>query len=444
MKINNSIIELVVSDLLSNNKNKLAFELLDFYYSKCKTIQDFELIGKLSLKNYYYSLSIKCAETVYSLSKTSEELYISRINLAKAYLSANYPEKALFYNYINLTLKPNDFESIVSYAAALKFNGQRYESEEIIDKLYTTDLTDEQKYALEITQTNKQLRQGNIGKGIELFLRDDREKVTTFDLLGMKKWNGVIQPNRKIYVYDQGGYGDGIINIRFFEYLKKYGMKPILFSLLERKDIYDVYINSGIDVETETFLIDTTATWANLLELPIDLDLKEDQLWYGSYIKFKNNNIKLKSKKFKIGIKCNGNKYFAQDIYRSIPIEEMIGIMPNNAEIYLFDQEKTHNLTINLKDKLNTWNETYNYIDQMDLIVSSCTSLVHAAGSIGKNTIVITPITEYYIWTSSRTDNTTPWYGNNLHVIKQIKPRDWSEPLLQAKKLINLYYNKND
>lgn len=444
MNDNLSNIEFIVSDLISNNKNKLAFELLDFYYSKCKSLQDFEFIGKLSLKNYYHSLSVKCAESVYCLAKTSEELYISRINLAKAYLSANYPEKALFYNYINLTLKPSDFESIVSYAAALKFNGQRVESEEIIDKLYTTDLTVEQRHALEITQTNKQLRQGNIAKGIELFLRDDREKVTTFDLMGMKKWNGVIQPNRKIYIYDQGGYGDGIINIRFFKYLKNYGMKPILFSLLERKDIYDLYISSGIEVVTETFMVDNTATWTNLLELPVDLDLTEEQLWYGPYIQYKNYNINLKSKKFKIGIKCNGNQYFAQDIYRSIPIEEMLSIMPKNAEIYLFDQEKTHNLTINLSDKLNNWNDTYNYIDKMDLIVSSCTSLVHAAGSIGKNTIVITPITEYYIWTSSRTNDTTPWYGNNLHVIKQIKPRDWSEPLQQAKQLINLYYNKND
>jgi hypothetical protein len=68
--------------------------------------------------------------------------------------------------------------------------------------------------------------------------------------------------------------------------------------------------------------------------------------------------------------------------------------------------------------------------------------LVHAAGALGKRTIVITPIAEYYTWTSTRTDESTPWYGDNFTVLKQKKPRDWSEPLSRAKELIEIEIRK--
>jgi hypothetical protein len=89
-----------------------------------------------------------------------------------------------------------------------------------------------------------------------------------------------------------------------------------------------------------------------------------------------------------------------------------------------------------MKDKLDTWEDTLDYIDQMDVIVSSCTSIVHASGAIGKTTCVIVPIAEYYVWTSSRRDDHTPWYGDNFYVMKQKKLRSWHEPLQKMNKLV--------
>jgi hypothetical protein len=55
---------------------------------------------------------------------------------------------------------------------------------------------------------------------------------------------------------------------------------------------------------------------------------------------------------------------------------------------------------------------------------------------MGKHTIVVVPIAEYYIWTSTRTNNTTPWYGDNFTVLKQKKVRSWDEPLGEAQKIL--------
>jgi ADP-heptose:LPS heptosyltransferase len=100
-----------------------------------------------------------------------------------------------------------------------------------------------------------------------------------------------------------------------------------------------------------------------------------------------------------------------------------------NADIYYIDKEVGHAGTIDLGPRIESWEDTLDFIDQMDCIVSSCTSLVHAAGAMGKTTFVIVPIAEYYIWSTSRKDTSSPWYGPNFQVHKQTKIRSWHEPL---------------
>jgi ADP-heptose:LPS heptosyltransferase len=217
-------------------------------------------------------------------------------------------------------------------------------------------------------------------------------------------------------------------------------MQPVYYTNLNRPSLNEVLVRNGTEVITSDYLIEKNNPWINLMSLPILLDVKEKDLWHGPYLEPKRNpQNKLKSNKKKIGIKCGGNPYFQQDVFRSIPIDDLLEIIPKNCEVYLFDLENTHERCINLKDKIHGWEDTFDFIDQMDLIVSSCTSIVHAAGSIGKPTVVMTPIPEYYLWTSTRKDDSTPWYGDNFHIARQQKPRDWTAALDHVKSVINNY-----
>jgi ADP-heptose:LPS heptosyltransferase len=114
----------------------------------------------------------------------------------------------------------------------------------------------------------------------------------------------------------------------------------------------------------------------------------------------------------------------------------MLASLPKEASVYYIDTDKEYEGTISLKNRIESWEDTLDFIDQMDIIVSSCTSLVHASGAMGKETIVVTPIAEYYIWTSTRTDGTTPWYGDNFKILKQTKIRSWKEPLKQVSEIL--------
>ena len=434
----------VVMNLLGNEKRKIVFEMLDLYFPKATTIADFDTLGYLSLKAEYRDLYLKCAEAAYCLAENPQQLYIARANLYKAYNALNQPDKALFYIDLNLKITPDDFETQSQRAFNLALKGDRKTSEDILLKLI--EQNPERREDMRSALSGKLLREGKTAEGILSFLGTFKPKGGKFDnVLKMRRWNGMIQPGKTIYIDGEGGIGDEIINIRFFKYLTDYGMQPILYSTWSkyREDTVNLFRRHGYKVITETYSIDRREMWAPMMSLPGLLNLDESRLWYGPYLTpLRNPRNQLTGNKFRIGIKCSGNPYFSQDEYRKIPLEQMLSYLPQEAEIYYIDKEPVNNHNvINLNNRINSWEDTLDFIDQMDCIVSSCTSLVHASGAMGKTTFVAVPIAEYYIWSTSRRDTSSPWYGDNFHVMKQSRVRSWDEPLqdiqIKVRELIN-------
>jgi hypothetical protein len=435
----------VIMDLINCDERQRAWDLIDFYLAHAKTIEDYDTLGYAALKADKRNTYLYCAEATFALASTPEMLYNTRINLYKAYNMMNYPEKALYYLNQNLSINPLDFDALCQKASNMSLMGDRETAENIIDELI--EKFPDRAKDLEVMLCGRYLRQGALSKGMLAFLGKYKGKGVFSDTLKMKQWDGVIRPGEVVYVDGEGGIGDEIINIRFFDRIRNFGMRPILYSPGKfRKDTNSLFQRHGYEILTDTYSVDPRSYWTPMMSLPAYMNLTEDDLWTGTYLKpIKNPKNKLLpsiGSKFKIGIKCSGNPYFAQDEYRKIPLETMLSHLPDNADIYYIDTEyKPHPRVINLCDRIQNWDDTLDFIDQMDCIVSSCTSLVHAAGAIGKTTFVAVPVAEYYIWTTSRRDTSSPWYGHNFHVMKQTKLRDWHEPLKQisegVKKLMN-------
>jgi hypothetical protein len=422
----------VVLDLLANEKREIVFDILNMYFKTANSIEDFDVLGYLALKAEHRDLYLKCAEAAYTKAKNSQQLYIARSNLYKAYNAMNMPDNALFYINLNLMITPDDFETQTQKAFNIALKGDRESSESIL--LGLLEKHPEKCEDMRSALSGKTLREGKLAEGVLSFLGTFKPKSGKFDdTLRMKRWTGAIQPGKTVYIEGEGGIGDEIINIRFFKYLKDLGMKPILYSSWSkyREDTVNMFRRNGFEVITEMYSINRSQLWAPMMSLPGYLNLDESKLWYGTYLKpFNDPKNKISSTKFKIGIKCSGNPYFSQDEYRKIPIEKMLEYLPEHAEIYYIDKQPINNpRVIDLAPRIGTWEDTLDFIEQMDCIVSSCTSLVHAAGAIGKTTFVVVPIAEYYIWSTSSKTTKSPWYGDNFQVHKQTKVRSWDEPL---------------
>lgn len=431
----------LTKDLDRLDKKSIARDVLDTYWKESKTFSDLNTLGEAALKCGYNELHLKCAEKIYSSVIDFNQKRLARQNLYRAYNKMNYPEKALFY--INLDLKefPDDYELLLNKAVNLSLLGDKRTSDNML--LDLLERFPDKEEEIQNILASYYLRQGNVTAGV-LHFGGNKIKYKDYftDVLNMEHWEGQEASGRTVIVNAGGGYGDGFIFIRFFDYMKELGIKPVYYSKHGYfSDLARIFRRHGIETIHDQTFFPSGAMWTNFIEVSAYLGLSEDDLWRRPYIKaIRNNKNKLSpTTKLRIGFKCSGNPDFSQDIYRSIELEKMLEFFPDDVELYYIDKLKTNNSNvIDTSDMISSWDDTLDIIDQMDIIVSTCTSLAHAAGAMGKRTLVFTPIAEYFIWTSTRDidSESTPWYGDHLTVLKQRQPRDWTYPLKRMNTII--------
>jgi ADP-heptose:LPS heptosyltransferase len=83
---------------------------------------------------------------------------------------------------------------------------------------------------------------------------------------------------------------------------------------------------------------------------------------------------------------------------------------------------------------LLTIEDTFALISNLDLVITSCTSVAHMAASQGKRTLIFIPISAYYTW--SHSGKQSPWYGDHVTLLRQQKPRTWHEPMAELREIL--------
>ena len=138
----------------------------------------------------------------------------------------------------------------------------------------------------------------------------------------------------------------------------------------------------------------------------------------------------------------NSGSGFEQAHFRSVDFFDLWNAISNPSHsLYSLqmsdtpvpDSCKNHIKEFHLKDR--NFTDTFSIIHQMDLVITSCTSIAHIAASMGKKVCVFVPIMEYYVWTSFTGE--CLWYGDNVRLFRQKKPRSWTEPLQELREFLN-------
>ena len=243
-------IKYVIDEIIKKDYNyPLACKVLDVFAERAETIQDYDVLGEMSILAKYYDLRLRAAHFTYTHSSSPENLFKTRENLYKIYNSLNEPEKALFYVELNLKQKPNHVETLMNKAFNLSLMNKKQEAEKILEGIITDD--PKLKESLEYALSGKQLRIGDTARGIRNFITKFKPKNLLFEEnLKLKFWDGGIYPGKTIVINGEGGVGDELINIRFLDWFKKNGMNPILYSSwhMYRPDLSDVFRRNGHQV----------------------------------------------------------------------------------------------------------------------------------------------------------------------------------------------------
>jgi hypothetical protein len=262
-------------------------------------------------------------------------------------------------------------------------------------------------------------------------------------------WDGSSLENKTIYVCYEQGYGDIIQFARFVPILNSMGAKVIfkvpaaLEKLFKQNDlkaeiISSYYPDNSIKFDTFTYLMSLPYLLKlNFNNIPLtngylEADANKARLYKEKYF---NNN------KFKIGINWKGSQKGSKK--KTVPFQYFCSIA-DIPDINLYSLQKEdkagqdQNLfsekgIVNLGKLFDDFSDTAAAIENLDLIISNDTSIVHLAGAMGKPTWVLLPFVPDWRWLLET--ETSLWY-NNLKLIRQNEQGNWDSVFKRVQELL--------
>ncbi|MNT10707.1 hypothetical protein D3C72_1455500 [compost metagenome] len=133
------------------------------------------------------------------------------------------------------------------------------------------------------------------------------------------------------------------------------------------------------------------------------------------------------NRKLKIGIRWAGNPQFEHQQLRKFPPSLLLGLREVPG-VQLFSFQRDNDLlslpenVVDLAPQLKDWEDTAAALSQMDLVISSCTSVAHMSAALGQKTWIVVPALPYYPWAVPGTDS--PWY-DSVQLVRQPCYGDW-------------------
>jgi tetratricopeptide (TPR) repeat protein len=438
------MLEQLVLSLDQMGEKPAAVTVLDALARNSSMFQQYDDVAKCYFKIKEYEKALKYAELALSSAPT-QGLYAAKYNVINVANHANYPERAMTLIKQLEIINPNDLDVKLEKAFSFFLLNQKDKAEAILRAELDNPKHDEKtKTKIRFNLGTYELLRDEFQSGLRKFLFEGRKlEYWKKPSLPFKFWEGENIEGKTLVIRAEAGIGDEFINVRFMKHLRERNISPIWFS--ERKDIAEVFNRNGFKTVTNVRDIkDKNVYWTHSMDLPVYLNLEYKDLWNEPYIKSNEQHISqfnLNGDMPKVGLRWQGNPGYDQDLHRSIPLKEMYDTLSHlNIRMCSVQRddgvEELGNLPIiDMSSYMKTWEDTLNIIDQLDVLITSCTSVAHAAAAMGKRTIVITPISAYYTWCHSMKQS--PWYGDHVTILRQQKPRVWDEPLAELKEIMN-------
>ena len=439
-------LELVAKTLYSFEEKELTTQVLQAFGKRAETFEQHNDVAKIFFEIKDFSNAIICGEKALKLTKTKEENYTTTKNLINAYNQNNYPDKALTQISKIKSQNPQDTELLLEETFSYSALNQKEKAEKLLFNLLKYKLPEEIERKAYHNLSGHYFRKDDIHTGLQHFLKaGEVEAYKNRKLPEFEKWNGIVTPGRTIIIDNQCGAGDEIIHIRFMKHIEKLGMKPVWTTT--RRDLQKIFQYNGFEVECvwDNPELPKDACWVYGLALPYYLNLKVEDLGQTPYIKplpekEEQYSYLQEDQKFKIGMFWNSGSGFEQAHFRSVNADGLFDVVSKtNASLYslqLPDEQPPEGYDVKTFDIPNRdFTDTFSIVSQMDLVITSCTSISHIAASMGKEVCVFVPIMEYYVWTSST--GKSWWYGDNVHLFRQKKPRTWDATIKEFGEFMN-------
>lgn len=295
------------------------------------------------------------------------------------------------------------------------------------------------------------INQGKLQEGFQSLEAGRHLKVYGSARLPTTKpiWNQEDLTNKTVIINLECGFGDQIIYARYATEIQKRGgravlcAEPLLHSLFSRIPGVDhcIRLDQVASTKHDYWIPGFSCSWIfghTFETLPNQPYLSANPLSVPLWKEM------LKTDKIKVGIRWSGSPLFEHQQFRIFPPEKLIALSKYDEVKFYSLQRDTD--TRELPDEISdlqhliiSWEDTAACIHNLDLVITSCTSIAHLSAAMGKPTWVIVPILPYHIWAYG--GDHSPWYQKTTRVFRQVEFGKWDQTFNTLEDEFVKYFN---
>lgn len=289
------------------------------------------------------------------------------------------------------------------------------------------------------------LLNGNFDEGLNLY--EYRWKKNDFELYRYNRFVKLSSLeniyNKKILVWHEQGLGDVIQFSRFIPELVKLNA-DVTFEV--QKDLVSFFqgkiqcvITSEINKESKFDYQIPLLSLPKLFNLKIESIPEPSNIIIDSeIINSRKKKLKLSNKRKNIGVAISGSPTNKNNSKRSIPLKYFKSLLKygsffliqkeiNQTDLDFINQNRE--ITY-VGDQIKNISDTASIVENMDLIISVDTSLIHIAGTLKKKSFLMLPWCPEWRWLLDRSD--TPWYPT-VKIFRQEFIENWDSVIKKIK-----------
>lgn len=258
------------------------------------------------------------------------------------------------------------------------------------------------------------------------------------------RWLGESLAGLRLLVSAEQGLGDTIQMARYLPLLQTLDAAQILLEVqpeaitLLQYNFPDIPIVERKWAQSPEFTFDC---WTALMSLPLHLKAwGNDALGKSGYLTVPPENREYwagrvaqlsQGTRPRVGLAWSGQPNHRGDRRRSIPFETIRSYLRNNPVSFFALQTTVPSgmptNVLDVSEELITLADTAALIEQMDLVITVDTSVVHIAGAMGKPTWLLLP--KRYEWRWGLEGESNDWY-DSVKVMRQQEHSNW-KPVLE-------------
>lgn len=317
----------------------------------------------------------------------------------------------------------------------LMIRGRFEEAWKLAEELETLDPTDPKA---KFNRGWFLINQGNLQEGFKCLENGRALKVYGSGKINTTKpiWDQSDLKGKTVILNMECGFGDQMIYARFATEIWKRGGKCVMCC---EKLLHPLFLR--IPGVKECITLDEVSRtyhdfWIPGFSASWLFGHEFDNLPNEPYIFAKDESVDLwktmlNTKKIKVGIRWSGSPLFEHQQFRIFPAEKLINLHKDFPHIQFYSLQRDTDVkelpkTISdLQHLIISWEDTAACIANLDLVITSCTSIAHLASAMGKPTWVIVPMLPYHVWAYG--GDHSPWYQKTTRVFRQTKFGDWTE-----------------